>query len=134
MSAHQSTRRVAVITGASSGIGEATARALHAAGHRVALLARRGDRIHAHADEHGNGAIAIDADDTDRYSIISAAERARQELGPADILVNNAGVMLLAPLGLEGSEQHRRMVETNLIGAMTAPRSSSHSSATAAAT
>jgi NAD(P)-dependent dehydrogenase (short-subunit alcohol dehydrogenase family) len=59
MSADQSTRRVAVITGASSGIGEATARALHADGQRVALLARRGDRIHALADELGNGAVAI---------------------------------------------------------------------------
>ena len=98
MSADQSTRRVAVITGASSGIGEATARALHADGHRVALLARRGDRIQALADELGNGAIAIEADVTDRDSLIAAAERVRQELGPADILVNNAGVMLLAPV------------------------------------
>jgi NADP-dependent 3-hydroxy acid dehydrogenase YdfG len=120
VSADQSTRRVAVITGASSGIGEATARALHADGHGVALLARRGDRIHALADELGNGAIAIDADVTDRNSIIAAAERVRQELGPADILVNNAGVMLLAPFGPERSEEHRRMVETNLIGAMIA--------------
>ena len=85
MSADQSTRRVAVITGASSGIGEATARALHADGHRVALLARRGDRIHPLADELGNGAVAIEADVTDRDSLIAAAERVRQELGPVDI-------------------------------------------------
>ena len=65
--------RVAVITGASSGIGEATARALHTDGHRVALLARRGDRIHALADELGNRAIAIEADVTDRDSLIAAA-------------------------------------------------------------
>jgi NADP-dependent 3-hydroxy acid dehydrogenase YdfG len=120
MSADLSTRRVAVITGASSGIGEATGRALHAAGHRVALLARRGDRIHALADEFRSGAVAIEADVTDRDSLIAAAERVRQELGPVDILVNNAGVMLLAPFGLERSEEHRRMVETNLIGPMTA--------------
>ena len=120
MSADQSTRRVAVITGASSGIGEATARALHADGHRVALLARRGDRIRALADELGKGAIAIEADVTDRESIITAAERVRRELGLADILVNNAGVMLLAPFGSDRSEEHRRMVETNLIGAITA--------------
>jgi NADP-dependent 3-hydroxy acid dehydrogenase YdfG len=120
MVADQNSRRVAVITGASSGIGEATARALHADGHRVALIARRGDRINALADELGSGAIAIEADVTDRDSIIAAAERIHEELGPADILVNNAGVMLLAPFGSERSEEHRRMVETNLIGAMTA--------------
>ncbi len=112
--------RVAVITGASSGIGEATARALAADGHRVELLARRADRIQALADELGNGAIAIEADVTDRDSIVTAAERVQQELGGADILVNNAGVMLTAPFTSDQREEHRRMVETNLLGAMTA--------------
>ena len=120
MSTDQNTGRVAVITGASSGIGEATARALAADGHRVALLARRADRIQALADELGNGAIAIEADVTDRDSIVAAAERVQQELGGADILVNNAGVMLTAPFTSEQREEHRRMVETNLLGAMTA--------------
>jgi NADP-dependent 3-hydroxy acid dehydrogenase YdfG len=115
----QNTGRVAVITGASSGIGEATARALAADGHRVALLARRADRIHALAEEIGNGAIAIEADVTDRESLLAAAERVQQELGGADILVNNAGVMLTAPFTSEQREEHRRMVETNLLGAMT---------------
>jgi NADP-dependent 3-hydroxy acid dehydrogenase YdfG len=66
MSTDQNKGRVAVITGASSGIGEATARALAVDGHRVALLARRVDRIQAVADEIGNGAIAIRCDVTDR--------------------------------------------------------------------
>ncbi len=120
MSTDQNTGRVAVITGASSGIGEATARALAADGHRVALLARRADRIQALADELGNDAIAIEADVTDRDSIVAAAERVQQELGGADILVNNAGVMLTAPFTSDQREEHRRMVETNLLGAMTA--------------
>ena len=120
MSTGQNTGRVAVITGASSGIGEATARALAADGHRVALLARRAERIYALADELGNGAIAIEVDVTDRDSIVAAAERVQEELGGADILVNNAGVMLTAPFTSAQREEHRRMVETNLLGAMTA--------------
>lgn len=119
MSLDPKTARVAVITGASSGIGEATARALAADGHRLALLARRVDRIQALADELGNGSIAIKADVTDRDSIVAAAERVKSELGSADILVNNAGVMLLAPFSSEQRAEIREMVETNLLGAMT---------------
>ncbi len=119
MSLDPKTARVAVITGASSGIGEATARALAADGHRLALLARRVDRIDALADELGNGSLAIKADVTDRDSIVAAAERVKSELGGADILVNNAGVMLLAPFSSEQRAEIREMVETNLLGAMT---------------
>jgi NAD(P)-dependent dehydrogenase (short-subunit alcohol dehydrogenase family) len=115
MSSAQLTGRVAVITGASSGIGEATARALAAEGHTVALLARRSDRIQALSGELGNGAVAIEADVTDRDSIVAAAERVQQELGGADVLVNNAGVMLTAPFASDQREEHRRMVETNLL-------------------
>jgi NADP-dependent 3-hydroxy acid dehydrogenase YdfG len=111
---------VAVITGASSGIGEAAARALGADGHRLALLARRADRVQELADELGNGALAIEADVTDRDSMVAAAERVQAELGGADILINNAGVMLLAPFTSDPRAEHRRMVETNLLGAMTA--------------
>jgi NADP-dependent 3-hydroxy acid dehydrogenase YdfG len=120
MSPDQDQSRVAVITGASSGIGEATARALAADGHRLALLARRADRIEELAAELGNGAIAITADVTDRDSLVSAAERVQGELGSADILVNNAGVMLLGPFDSEHSDELRQMVEVNLLGAMTA--------------
>ena len=119
MSTDQHTSRVAVITGASSGIGEATARALVAAGHRVALLARRIDRIEALADELGEGAIAIEADVTDRDSMLAAARRVQDELGGADILVNNAGVMLLAPFSSDQKDEIRQMVEVNLLGALT---------------
>jgi NADP-dependent 3-hydroxy acid dehydrogenase YdfG len=112
--------RVAVVTGASSGIGAATARALVADGHRVALLARRVDRITALAEEFGNGSIAIEADVTDRDAILAAEQRVQEELGPADVLVNNAGIMLLGPFSSEQREDYRRMVEVNLLGAITA--------------
>jgi NADP-dependent 3-hydroxy acid dehydrogenase YdfG len=120
MTTNQNAGRVAVITGASSGIGEATARALATGGHRLALLARRADRIQALAAELGDGAIAIEADVTDRDSIVAAAERVQSALGGADILVNNAGVMLLAPFTSDQRAEHRQMVEVNLLGAITA--------------
>lgn len=112
--------RVAVVTGASSGIGEATARALAAGSYRVALLARRLDRITALADELGNGSIAIQADVTDRDSLASAAGWVGQELGSASVLVNNAGVMLLGPFGSSQRDDYRQMIEVNLMGAITA--------------
>jgi NADP-dependent 3-hydroxy acid dehydrogenase YdfG len=120
MSTDRNPGDVAVITGASSGIGEATARALAADGYRLALLARRADRVEALAAEIGNGALAIEADVTDRDSIVAAAERVERELGGTDILVNNAGVMLLAPFSSDQKAEIRQMVETNLLGAMTA--------------
>lgn len=113
------TGRTAVITGASSGIGEAVARALHAAGYQVALLARRTDRIQALATELGHGAIAIPADVTDRAALTAAAERVGDELGGADVLINNAGVMLLGPFSSDQREDYRRMIEINLLGAIT---------------
>ena len=119
MSTDHTNNRVAVITGASSGIGEATARALADSGHRLALLARRADRIEALAAEIGDDAIAIAADVTDYESIVRAAERVKRELGGADILVNNAGVMLLAPFSADQRAETRQMVEVNLLGAMT---------------
>jgi len=120
MTTDQNPSRVAVITGASSGIGEATARALVAAGLRVALLARRADRLQAIAGELGDAAIAIEADVTDRDALVAAAARVQDELGGADVLVNNAGVMLLGPFSSEQRADYRQMVEVNLLGAITA--------------
>ncbi len=112
--------RVAVITGASSGIGEAIARELISEGYRVALLGSpalsallRLPRI------LGEGALAIQADVTDRASIVAAAERVQNDLGGADVVINNAGVMLTAPFASDQRSEHRQMVETNLLGAMT---------------
>ncbi|MBV9817764.1 MAG: SDR family oxidoreductase [Solirubrobacterales bacterium] len=115
--------RVAVITGASSGIGEATARALARDGMDVALLARRRDKIDALASElggDGRRAIAIETDVTDRDSLLAAAQRVKDELGGADVLVNNAGQMLLAPFSSDQVQETRRMIEINLLGAMVA--------------
>jgi NADP-dependent 3-hydroxy acid dehydrogenase YdfG len=114
--------RVAVVTGASSGIGAATARALAADGHRVALLARRGDRIEQLAEELGgpDRALALIADVTDRDALVAAADRVQDAFGPAGVLVNNAGVMLLGPFGPDQRDDYRRMLDTNLLGAITA--------------
>lgn len=113
------TGRVALVTGASSGIGEATARSFHAAGYKVALLARRADRIESIAAELGEGAIAVTADVTDRDALVAAAAQVRQVLGRVDILVNNAGIMLLGPFSSEQREDYKRMVDVNLLGAIT---------------
>ena len=64
-------------------------------------------------------AIAIEADVTDRDSLVAAAGRVQDELGGADILVNNAGVMLLGPFSPEQRADYRQMIETNLLGAIT---------------
>ncbi len=120
MTEEQNTGPVAVITGASSGIGAATARALAANGYRLALLARRVDRLEQLAAELGPTAAAIAADVTDRGALVAAADRVHQEFGGADLLVNNAGVMLLGPFSSAQRDEARRMVEVNLLGAMTA--------------
>jgi 3-oxoacyl-[acyl-carrier protein] reductase len=85
------TGRVALVTAASQGIGEACARALHDAGAKVALLARSEDKLAAIARSMGDGALAVTGDVTDDASVVSTVERIVSELGPIDILVNNAG-------------------------------------------
>jgi NADP-dependent 3-hydroxy acid dehydrogenase YdfG len=110
---------VALITGASSGIGEATARALAAQGAKVALAARRLERLERLASEIGGGghtALAIQADIADRAGAIGAVDRAVDELGRLDILVNNAGVMLLGPIENAPTEEWDRMIDLNLEG------------------
>jgi NADP-dependent 3-hydroxy acid dehydrogenase YdfG len=105
---------VALITGASSGIGEATARALAAEGAKVALAARRKDRLDALASELGG--LALEADVTDREQAIGAVERTVGGLGRLDIVVNNAGVMLLGDIVDAPVEEWDRMIDLNLKG------------------
>ncbi|TQM44178.1 SDR family oxidoreductase [Pseudonocardia cypriaca] len=108
------TGRVAVVTGASSGIGAATARALAAGGARVALLARRVDRIEALAKEIDG--IAVPADVTGAASLARAAATVRAELGRPDLVVANAGVMNGAPFATAEPAEWSAMVDTNVTG------------------
>jgi NADP-dependent 3-hydroxy acid dehydrogenase YdfG len=111
--------KVCVVTGASSGIGEATARRLAEAGAAVALVARRGDRLEALAKEIEDGggkALPITADITEEDQARSAIEKTQSELGRLDVLVNNAGVMLLGPIQGADTSEWRRMVDVNVMG------------------
>jgi clavulanate-9-aldehyde reducatase len=111
--------RVAAITGASSGIGEATALALAEAGAAVALGARRADRIEALAERIGSDggrALAFEVDVTDEQAANAFVAAAQEQLGGLHVLVNNAGVMLLGPVAGADTEQWRRMIEVNLLG------------------
>jgi NADP-dependent 3-hydroxy acid dehydrogenase YdfG len=111
--------RRAVVTGASSGIGEATAVALAAEGAAVALGARRKDRLDDLAERitaSGGTAHPIEVDISDEPAARSFIEGAAEQMGGLDILVNNAGVMLLGPIGGADTEEWREMVGVNLLG------------------
>jgi len=108
-----------MVTGASSGIGTATARALAAEGATVALIARRLDRLEDLAreiGESGGTALPIGADVTDLSAAESVVARTVSEYGALDILVNNAGVMLLGPILDAPVEEWQQMVDVNLLG------------------
>jgi NADP-dependent 3-hydroxy acid dehydrogenase YdfG len=110
---------VALVTGASSGIGEATARALASHGAKVAVAARRLERLERLAAEIGGAghtALAIESDITEQEQAQSAVDRTVDELGRLDIVVNNAGVMLLGPIEDAPSEEWDRMIDLNLKG------------------
>ncbi|MFJ6379611.1 SDR family oxidoreductase [Kitasatospora sp. NPDC092039] len=113
--------RTAVVTGAASGMGAATARLLAASGARVALLARRTERLDALAAEiaaTGGQALAVTADITDQASVDAAAKAVHGAYGQVDLVVNNAGVMLPNPLSDGRIDEWTRMVDTNLTGAL----------------
>ena len=111
--------KVVAITGASSGIGEATALACAKAGAKVALAARRTDRIEELADRiraDGGEAVAIETDVADEAGARAFIEGAREQLGGLHGLINNAGVMLLGPVEGADTEQWRRMIDVNCLG------------------
>jgi NADP-dependent 3-hydroxy acid dehydrogenase YdfG len=108
-------RRI-LITGASSGIGEATAAAIVAEGGSVALGARRKDRLDDLASRLDGTAVAIEADISDEEQAKRLVGAAHSELGGLDGLVNNAGVMLLGPLQGADPSEWRTMIDVNLLG------------------
>ncbi|WP_406096272.1 SDR family oxidoreductase [Streptomyces sp. NBC_01013] len=113
--------RTAVITGAASGMGNATARLLAAQGVRVALLARRAERLEELAGKitaDGGRALAVAADVTEQASVDAAAERVHAEFGPVDLVVNAAGVMLPNPVDAGRADEWQRMLDTNVTGAL----------------
>ncbi|WUS97357.1 SDR family oxidoreductase [Streptomyces sp. NBC_00708] len=113
--------RTAVVTGAASGMGAATARLLAAQGVRVALLARRAERLEELAGKitaDGGQALAVAADVTDQASVDAAAERVHAAFGPVDLVVNAAGVMLPNPLDAGRADEWQRMLDTNVAGAL----------------
>jgi NADP-dependent 3-hydroxy acid dehydrogenase YdfG len=113
--------RVAVVTGASSGMGRAAALLLAGRGARVALLARRKarlDEVAAEIRRAGGSAIAIVTDVTDQASVDAAASTVRQEYGDADLVFNNAGLMLPGAIGEQPQGEWESQVDLNVTGAM----------------
>ena len=113
-------RRRIVVTGASSGIGAATARACAKAGARVLLLARRRDRLETLAEELNGAAVVIAADVRNESEVHRAVNEGSRQLGGLDGLVNAAGLNRAGRLAEGASTDWREMVETNLLGAITA--------------
>src|ERR687885_2674119 len=112
--------KVVVITGASSGIGEATAETLAAEGASVVVAARREERLSDLVErinsENGGKAVAVECDVTDEEQAHELIQRAKDEFGRVDILVNNAGVMQLSEVEKGLSDEWRTMFEVNVLG------------------
>lgn len=114
---------VALVTGASSGIGEATALALAVAGARVALVARRRERLEVLARQigaAGGETLVLEADVTDPAAARDAVAKTVEAFGRLDTLVNNAGVMLIGPIVDADPSEWRRMLDLNVMGLMNA--------------
>ncbi|EMN7343669.1 SDR family oxidoreductase [Vibrio parahaemolyticus] len=106
-------KKLVVITGASSGIGEAIARRFSEEGHPLLLVARRVERLEA---LNLPNTLCEKVDVTDQASLITAIEKAESQFGPADVLVNNAGVMLLGQIDTQDAAEWKRMFDVNVLG------------------
>lgn len=109
--------RVALVTGASSGIGAAAARALAGEGARVALMARRPEPLARLAEELGEGALALPADVADGAAVAAAVDAAAERLGGLDVVVNSAGVSKPVALADLDAQEWRRTIDVDLTGA-----------------
>jgi NAD(P)-dependent dehydrogenase (short-subunit alcohol dehydrogenase family) len=119
MSSKGSDPSVVVVTGASAGVGRATALAFARRGAKVALLARGTEGLAAASDEveaAGGSALAVQTDVADFGQVEAAAERAEAELGPIDVWVNNAMATIFAPLTQVAPEEYRRATEVTYLG------------------
>ncbi|NMG08659.1 SDR family NAD(P)-dependent oxidoreductase [Brasilonema sp. UFV-L1] len=113
--------KIAVVTGASSGIGRATAIALADEGAQVAIVARRKDRLESlaeHIGDFGGQALSIVADLTDEAQARQTVQQVNEKFGRVDILVNSAGVMLINPIQGVDTTEWRCMIDLNLLGLM----------------
>ena len=113
--------KVAVVTGASSGIGRATALALAKEGAQVTIAARRGDELRLlseHITKLGGQALPIVTDVTNKLQVQQVVQRTQEKFGRLDILVNSAGVMLIGPIQEANTDEWQRMIELNLLGLM----------------
>lgn len=114
--------RVAVVTGAARGVGEALARRLSALGMRVALLGREEATLRKAASSLPRRNICVEADVTDRSALDAAARRVEAELGPASVVVANAGIAAGGPFVRTDAELWQRVVDVNLVGAANTAR------------
>ncbi|MHB0990102.1 MAG: SDR family oxidoreductase [Burkholderiales bacterium] len=112
------TGKIAVITGASSGIGEATARLLAEEGVHVVLAARRREQLLALSRELGNAATIIETDVTSKPQVTALFDQVRERFGGLDLLFNNAGLGINAKFEISNPEDWRQMIDVNLYGVL----------------